>query len=142
MTMNVMTINRKKKKKSPQGTKTTMRIQGYAFEDDIIGLTHVRSDGEDAFNLTLRNMVLEDQLREHGIVAYVTLRDQSSGKLDDHLRGTDGYPKYMFLSIGKHQFDNATDAAPVIEKMCNTLYDVSLIRTTTPRHILLNGALT
>ena len=129
--MNLMTTNSRKKNRSPNGTKTTMRIQGYAFEDDIIGLTHVRSDEEDAFNLTLRSMVLNNELKEHGIFGYVTLRDPSSGKHDDHLRGADGYPKYMFLSMGKHQFKNAKEAIPLVKEQCNILYDVSFVHEAT-----------
>jgi len=128
--MNVMGSPRKKKgNKSNNSTHTTLRVEGYGFEDDIIGVSHVRSDGEDAFNMTLRNMVVQDDLREKGFSAYVTLRDKLSGKDDDHLRGADGFPRYLFMSINMHKFENTTDAAEAVIEQCEKLHNVrNLVR--------------
>ena len=45
--------NKTQKKFGQKDSRITLKVEGYAFEDDIIGVTHVRSDGEDAFNHTL-----------------------------------------------------------------------------------------
>ena len=120
-----MSASRKKKtNNSKNGVNTTLRVEGYAFEDDVIGVAHVRSDGEDAFNMNLRNMVVQDDLREKGFSAYVTLRDKLSGKDDAHLRGADGFPKYLFMSINMHKFDSATAAADAVIDQCKKLHKV------------------
>jgi hypothetical protein len=119
---------RNKKIKNTNGntaSKITMKVEGYAFQDDIIGVTHVRSDGEDAFNLTLRNMILSDSLEDKGFSSYITLRDKSSGKNDDHLCGSDGYPRYMFMSINVHNFNNINEASNHVLKQCEHLHNVS-----------------
>ena len=36
--------------KSKNSRSTTMKVEGYAFHDDIVGVTHRRSDDEEAFN--------------------------------------------------------------------------------------------
>ena len=61
-----------KKTKPPNLSSTTMKVEGYAFHDDIVGVTHRRSDEEDAFNLRLRRMVLQKTLKDKGFGAYVT----------------------------------------------------------------------
>jgi hypothetical protein len=117
---------KKQNRNGNEASKITLKVEGYAFQDDIIGVTHVRSDGEDAFNLTLRNMILSDSLDDKGFSSYVTLRDKNSGKNDDHLFGSDGYPRYMFMSINVHKFNDVQEAsAPVLEQ-CQHLHDVSL----------------
>ena len=117
-----------RKKQNTNGTnysKVILGVQGYAFQDDIIGVTHVRPDGEDAFNLNLRNMILRDALDDKGFSSFVTLRDKNSGKDDDHLVGADGYPKYMFMSINIHKFNNAKEASEAVLLQCERLRAVS-----------------
>ena len=127
--------DRKKNAKGNQSPRVTLKIEGYAFEDDIIGVTHVRSDGEDAFNLTLRNMILSDALEEKGFSSFVTLRDKQSGKDDDHICGADGYPRYMFMSLNVHHFNDAKDAVAGVMQQCQNLHDVSLGLYPTNQHV-------
>ena len=117
--------NKNQKKLGQKDSRITLNIEGYAFQDDIIGVTHVRSDGEDAFNHTLRNMIIDGILECNGFSSYVTLRDRNSGKMDDHLYGADGYPRYMFMSINVHNFKNANDASKSVLDQCQQLHDVS-----------------
>lgn len=117
--------NKKQNNKGNLTSKIKLQVLGYAFQDDIIGVTHIRSDGEDAFNLTLRNMILGDHLQDKGFSSYVTLRDKNSGKDDDHLVGADGYPRYMFMSINVHKFDSVDEASDAVMKQCQRLHSVS-----------------
>ena len=115
----------KRKKKSPTASGAAMRVEGYAFKDDIIGVRHLKADGEDAFNLTLKNMVVNDELTDQGFSAFVTLRDIDSGKNDEPLRGTDGYPQFMFLSMDRFHFGTAEDAQPAVEEQCKMLRKIA-----------------
>ena len=127
------TRNKKKQNGNANAaSKITMKVEGYAFKDDIIGVTHVRSDGDDAFNLTLRNMILSDSLEEQGFSSYVTLRDITSGKCDHHLCGSDGYPRYMFMSINVHKFNNAEEASGPVLEQCQHIHNVRF-----PAHVQL-----
>ena len=117
--------NKNQRKIGQKDSKITLKVEGYAFQDDIIGVTHVRSDGEDAFNHTLRNMVLDGTLENNGFSSYVTLRDKNSGKMDDHLYGADGYPRYMFMSINVHSFANVEEASEPVLQQCQKLHEVS-----------------
>ena len=114
----------RKKKKSPMSTNSAMRVEGYAFKDDVIGVRHLRPDGNDGFNLTLREMVVQGDIKDQGFDAFVTLRDPASGKDDDHLRGTDGYPQFMFISMANHTFQDAAEAANPVDKQCKILHEV------------------
>ena len=119
---NLMSSGRNKKKnKSPMAANAAMRVEGRAFKDDIIGVRHLRPDGKDAFNLTFRNMVVNDELTAKGFSAFVTLRNIDSGKNDEPLRGAEGYPQYMFLSMDGHHYDNAKDAQNAVEKQCEVI---------------------
>ena len=121
-------VGRRTKKQSKQGqrdSRMTMKVEGYAFKDDIIGVRHLRSDREDGFNYTLRNMVLENTLADKGFTYFATLRDKNSGKDDDHLYGKDGYPCYMFMCLGVHAFADAKEAAPAVLEQCRLLREVS-----------------
>ena len=115
----------KKKKKSPMAADAAMQVEGTAFRDDIIGIRHLRSDGEDAFNLTLKNMVVNDELTDKGFSAFVTLRDVTSGKNDEPLRGAEGYPQSMFLSMDRHSFENAKDAQIAVQKQCDIIRSIA-----------------
>ena len=70
--------------------------------------------------------VLTRVLQEEGFSSYVTLRDKNSGKIDDHLCGTDGYPQYMFMSINVHKFNDTKEASDLVLQQCQHLHDVSL----------------
>ena len=126
-TINIMGARRNKRNNNGKNrTNITLGVEGYAFQDDVIGVAHVRSDGEDAFNMTLRNLVASEDIRDSGFSMYVTLRDKQSGKDDDHLRGKDGYPKYLFMSINIHKFSTTKEAAPAVLQQCNKLLNVRL----------------
>ena len=121
-------VGRRTKKQTKQGqrdSRMTMKVEGYAFRDDIIGVRHLRSDREDAFNYTLRNMILENTLADKGFTYFATLRDKNSGKDDDHLYGSDGYPCYIFMCLGVHAFADAKEAAPAVLEQCRLLREVS-----------------
>lgn len=118
----------RKKSRSKDGVNTTMRVEGYAFQDGIVGNVHIRSDGEDAYNLNLRNMIRAGDLKQKGFHVIVTLRDKASGKDDYHLRGADGYPRYMFLDISRPEFADNNEAAAAVEDQCRKLHDVSTNR--------------
>jgi len=120
--MNVVSKKNKKENQQVQGIK--LLLEGYAFHDDIIGVAHRKNNGEEAFNLTLRNMIFHKELEDEGFSVYATLRDASSGKLDEPLRGRDGYVKYLFLSINVHHFINTTDAHDAVITQCEKLYSV------------------
>ena len=72
-------------------------------------------------------MVVKETLKDKGFGAYVTLRDPTSGKEDGFLCGLDGYPKYMFMSINCHQFQNASEGAEAVNKQCKILHSVSMV---------------
>ena len=108
-----------KKTNSPRTKPTSLLVEGYAFYENIIGVAHRKTNGEEAFNLTLRNMIYKHELHDEGFSSYVTLRDKSSGHEDKQLLGEDGYPKYMFLSINVHTFSTVEAAnEPVLEQCC------------------------
>jgi hypothetical protein len=117
---------RKKKNSdnSKSGNKGPLRVEGYAFHDDIIGVAHVKPNGEDAFNLTIRNMILADDLKDNGFSAFVSLRDKTSGKNNSPLRGADGYVRYLFMCINVHEFGDAKSAASAVAEQCANLRDV------------------
>lgn len=118
----------KAKKKVPEGkaNKISLHVEGYAFHDDIIGVTHVRPDGEDAYNLSLRNKIIDNTLEDRGFSSFCMLRDKTSGKDDDYLSGADGYPKYIFMSIGIHKFNDAKDASSAVLEQCKNLQEVNV----------------
>ena len=134
--------NKNQKKIGQKDSKITLKVEGYAFQDDIIGVTHVRSDGEDAFNHTLRNMILDGTLENNGFSSYVTLRDKNSGKMDDHLYGADGYPRYMFMSINVHSFGNVEEASEPVLQQCQKLHEVSTYSSTISFFIVIISLLT
>ena len=103
----------------------SLKVEGYAFHDDIIGVAHLKHNGEEAFNLTLRNMIYNRELEDEGFSSYVILWDKSSGKKDLALLGDDQYPKYLFLSINVHHFSTTEEAAPVVVEQCEKLRSVS-----------------
>ena len=117
-------LNRKKKRNGREGG-ITLKVEGYAFQDDIIGVTHIRSDGEDAFNMRLRNMIYSDSLEGVGFTSCVTLRDKNSGKEDEPLVGVDGYPRNMFMCINIHTFKDVEEASEPVLEQCQHLHDVS-----------------
>ena len=102
-----------------------MLVEGYAFEDDIIAVAHRRNDGEEAFNLVLRNMVFNKELEDDGFSTYVALRDKSSGKDDRVLENEAGYPRFVFLSINVHHFTTAKEAHPGVLEQCRKLRAVA-----------------
>ena len=118
----------KTKRKTMEGktNKISLHVEGYAFHDDIIGVTHLRPDGEDAYNLSLRNKIIDNTLEDRGFSSFCMLRDKSSGKDDDYLQGTDGYPKYIFMSIGIHKFATAKEASSAVLEQCKQLQEVNV----------------
>ena len=120
--MNIGTKKDRKEKQQPQGIK--LLVEGYAFHDDIIGVAHRKSNGEEAFNLTLRNMIFNKELEDVGFSVYAALRDTNKGKLDEPLKGSDGYIKYLFLSINIHHFVNTTEAHSAVVTQCEKLHSV------------------
>ena len=123
--INIMNTATKKTRDSPKSTRMSMKVEGYAFHDDIIGVAHLKNNGEEAFNLTLRNMIHAGELEDEGFSSYVSIRDKSSGKQDLSLLGDDGYPKYLFLSINIHNYSNAEEARPAVLQQCQKLQTVS-----------------
>lgn len=117
--MNVKNSSAKKGRQNVQ-----LLVEGYAFHDNIVGIAHRKNTGEEAFNLTLRNMIIDKELEEDGFSAYVTLRDKSTGTSDEALTGTNGYPQYLFLSINNHQFSNTSEAASAVIEQCEKLQAV------------------
>ena len=125
--LNIMnTPPKKKSATSVNRQPVSLLVEGYAFYDDVIGVAHRRSDGREAFNLVLRNMVFNKELEEDGFSAYVALRDKSSGKEDNLLTSEDGYPRFLFLSINVHHFVSAHDANTAVLKQCQKLQTVRL----------------
>lgn len=125
--INIMNSGQKRTKTNVQkDAQIHLLVEGYAFYDDIIGVAHKKTTGEEAFNLTLRNMIIDKELEEDGFSAYATLRDKTTGKNDEPLTGTNGYPKYLFLSINVHHFCNATEAADAVIQQCQKLHAVSV----------------
>ena len=124
--INIMNTGPRKKINSPRTTRMSLKVEGYAFHDDIIGVAHLKQNGEEAFNLTLRNMIYNRELEDEGFSSYVSLRDKSSGKKDLALLGNDGYPKYLFLSINIHHFCTTEEAAPLVKEQCEKLHSVSV----------------
>lgn len=124
--INIMnTLPKKKIMGKKHGQPLRLLVEGYAFHDDIIGVAHRRNDGEEAFNIVLRNMVFNKELEEEGFSAYVALRDKSSGKEDKLLTNDDGYPKFLFMSINAHHFNNINEANKAVIEQCQKLQAVS-----------------
>ena len=114
----------KKKVAEEKANKISLHVEGYAFHDDIIGITHVRPDGEDVYNLSLCNKIIDNTPEDQGFSSFCMLRDKTSGKDDDYLSGVDGYPKYIFMSIGIHKFDDAKEASSAVLEQCKNLQEV------------------
>ena len=127
--INIMNTSRKKSKNSPLSGPVTLVVEGYAFHDDIIGVSHRKSNGDEAFNLTLRNMIFNKELENEGFSSYVSLRDKSSGKEDLALNGEDGYPRYLFLSINVHHYVNAAEANEHVLEQCRNLHTVRIVES-------------
>ena len=109
--LNIMNTSSNKRVVTSKNTdEVRMLVQGYAFEDHIVGVAHRQNNGEEAFNIVLRNMVFNKELENEGFSAYVGLRDKTSGKEDRVLTNDDGYPKFLFMSINVHHFDNIQEA--------------------------------
>ena len=102
-----------------------MVVEGYAFHDDIIGVTHRRSNGNEAYNLILRNMVFDNELEDDGFSAYMAMQDISSGKNDQILLDDKGYPRFVFMSINTHHFNTAFEGREAVKKQCEKLRAVS-----------------
>ena len=105
---------------------TNVKLEGYAFEDNIIGVTLHRSNGKEIFDLPLREMILRRQLESYGFSTFVTLRDVSSGTDDEPFKNHDGSFTYLFLSIGKHSFSTAAEAHSAVVMQCEKLFSVSV----------------
>ena len=54
----------------------------YAFHDNIIGIVHQQTNGQDACNGLLRREVQHGNLLDYGIHAYASFRDYTSRKDD------------------------------------------------------------
>ena len=125
--VSIMAVNKKKSKFEPTIPKQPLRVEGYAFHDNIIGITHRKNDGEDAFNGTIRQKILHEEFHEKNIHAFVTLRDTASGKDDLPLQGENKYNKIMFLNINTEVYENANDAHQHVLDKVTTVHDVSII---------------
>jgi hypothetical protein len=124
--INLMNNLPKKKQMTNQSNKPMrMVVEGYAFHDDIIGVTHRRSDGNEAYNLILRNMVFNNELQDDGFSAYMAMRDISSGKDDQILVDNKGYPRFVFMSINVHHFNTAFEGRTAVKNQCEKLRAVS-----------------
>ena len=71
--INIMNTGQKKSRSLPRPTRMSLKVEGYAFHDDIIGVAHLKHNGEEAFNLTLRNMIYNRELEDEGFSSYVLL---------------------------------------------------------------------
>ena len=116
--------NKKNSTKPKKIPKEPLQVNGFAFKHNIIGLTHEKNDGSDAFNGQLREMVDTEQLKDAGISTWVTLRDINTGKLDKPLKGPDGYNKIIFLSINTTEYNDHVQAKPTVLAMANTVYNI------------------
>ena len=125
--VSIMAMTKKKKKVEPTVPKQPLRVDGYAFHDNIIGIVHRKNDDEDAFNGTLRNKILQEELHEKHIHAFVTLRDRASGKDDLPLIGEDNFNKIMFLNINTETFSNVNEAHQHVIDKVNTIHNVSQV---------------
>ena len=123
--VNIMNLSpRKKSNARKQVLPVEMLVEGYAFFDDIIGVAHRRNNGEEAYNLVLRNMVFNKELEQDGFSAYVAIRDKTSGKEDKLLTTEEGYPKFLFLSINVHHFQDVKQAHIPVLQQCQKLRTV------------------
>ena len=121
----IMSVNKKTKKNEPVIPKQPLRVEGYAFHDNIIGIVHRKNDGEDAFNGTLRNKVLQEQFHDKDIHAFANIRDKSSGKSDLPLVGEDKFNKIIFLNINTEDFSTAAEAHEHVIDKVTTIHNVS-----------------
>ena len=121
--LNIMTPTKKKKRGEANVPKQPLRVEGYAFHDNIIGIRHCKNDDEDAFNGTLRNKIMEEAFHTRNIHAFVTLRDIKSCKEDLPLQGEDGYNKIMFLNINTDVFKNLEQAHKHVIDKVQTIHD-------------------
>ena len=118
-------LPRKKPMTNYSSEPVCMVVEGYAFHDDIIGVTHRRSDGNEAYNLILCNMVFDNELEDDGFSAYMAMRDISSGKDDQTLLDNKGYPRFVFMSINAHHFNTAFEGRAAVKEQCEKLRAVS-----------------
>lgn len=100
-------------------------LEGYAFQDNIIGIVFRHDDGLEAPDLKLRQMIYREQLESSGFSAYVSLGDKTSGEADEPLLTKYGSHQYMFLSIRVHEFDSTTEAHSAVLDQCRKLLAVS-----------------
>ena len=133
----VLLTSKKQREDSHEVQRIKLLVEGYAFQDDIVGVAHRKSTGEDAFNLPLRNMIFERELEEDGFSYFAALRDLSSGKEDEPLLNDGGYRQYLFLSVNIHQFSNVTEAHNAVITQCQKLQAVRS-QNLFPFHFLLS----
>ena len=107
---------------SPDSTKVV--IEGFAFEDNIIGLSLVKTNGDNAAHFYIQNMVATDQLNHYGLSTFAHIRDPNSGKKDEPLRDQDGYAKFIILCINIHKFNTPQEAHSAVITQCQNLYEV------------------
>ena len=107
-------------------TTTNIKLEGYAFEDNIIGVALRRNNGAGYFDIPLREMILRQQLETFGFSTFVTLRDINSGMDDEPFKEHDGSCRYLFLSIGTHNFSTAAEAHSAVITQCEKLFSVSV----------------
>jgi len=113
-----------KKKQTTKTPKEPFQVNGHAFHEDIIVITHEKNDKSDAFNGKLRDMIANQELNGIGISSWVTLRDVASGTDDRPLVGSDGYNRIMFLNIGNFFFANTEEAKPPTMENIRAVYGI------------------
>ena len=99
-------------------------LEGYAFCDDIIGVTHSVNTEDEETNIKLQHLILREQLKHVGFSEFVTFRDTTSGKADKPLRNDKNLERILLLSINVHHFSNAEEAHRAVLIQCEKLLSV------------------
>lgn len=103
-----------------------LELEGYAFCDNIIGVTHSVNTEDEETNVKLQNLIFRKQLEDIGFCAFVTFRDIASGKADTPLINDKGCERFLFLSMNIHHFADAQEAHKAVLIQCEKLLSVRL----------------
>lgn len=102
-----------------------LRVEGYAFHNNMIGIVHLKSHNTDAYNGYIFQKLRRGKLHDNHIGAFARLRDKESGKKDLPLYSTDGSPRIMFFTIDTKAFSDVYQAHNVVIDELSVFHDVS-----------------
>ena len=113
-------------KSTTSSTKTPIQfeLEGYAFCDNIIGVTHSVYTEDEETNIKLQHLIHREELKHIGFSEFVVFRDTTSGKADKPLRNDKNRERILFLSINVHHFRNAEEAHRAVLIQCQKLLSV------------------